>query len=214
MASTPDPPSDVSPSAVTILTTEHYNLQTARVATISEANGRASLFLGSVSAGLVALAFAGQSSRSALYTFGLVLFPVLSFLGVATFERALQASIADTRYMQRINRIRRFYVEAVPEVADHLEPPAATDDVEAVLPTEGFRPGRWQLLVSIVGAIAVINSVLVGVTVALAVAAATDGELWAAVPAGVAVFALALPLHERYQHTIRVTMTRPFPQNH
>lgn len=145
-----DPSADVSSAAVTILTTEHYNLQTARVATISEGNGRASLFLGAVSAGLVALAFAGQSSRPALYTFGLVLFPVLA-----------------------------------------------------------FRPGRWQLLLSIVGAIGVINSVLLGTTGAMAVAALTDGELWWAVPTGVVIFAVALPLHERHQHRVRVRATRP-----
>src|SRR5918997_1199706 len=117
MSNASQPSAEVAPAVVTILTTEHYNLQTARVATISEANGRASLFLGAVSAGLVALAFAGQSSRTALYVFGLVLFPVLVFLGVTTFDRALQASIDDTLALQRINRIRRFYVDAVPQVA-------------------------------------------------------------------------------------------------
>jgi hypothetical protein len=95
-------------AAVTIITTEHFNLQTARAATISESNGRTSIFLGAVSAGLVALAFAGQASRTTLLTFGLVLFPVLAFLGLVTFERVLQASIEDALYLQRINRIRRF----------------------------------------------------------------------------------------------------------
>jgi hypothetical protein len=76
--------SDDPQAAVTILSTEHFNLQTARAATISESNGRTSIFLGAVSAGLVALALAGQASRTTLLTFGLVLLPVLSFLGLAT----------------------------------------------------------------------------------------------------------------------------------
>ncbi len=101
-------------AAVTFATTEHFNLQTARAATISESNGRTSIFLGAMSAGLVALAFAGQASRDALLTLGLVLFPVLFFLGLVTFERVLQSSIEDTMYLQRINRIRRFYVESAP----------------------------------------------------------------------------------------------------
>jgi hypothetical protein len=189
---------------VTILTTEHFNLQTARSSTISEANGRASLFLGAVSAGLVAFAFAGQTSRTVLYTFGLVLFPVLSFLGVTTFDRVLQASIDDTRYMQRINRIRRFYVRAVPPLSDWLEAPAATDEVPDVLRSEGFRPGRWQLLLSVVGAVGVITSVLLGATAGLAVAALAGGELGAGVVAGLVVFAVSVPLHERYQHFARV----------
>src|SRR4051794_162400 len=102
------------------MTTEHFNLQTARAATISETNGRTSIFLGSVSAGLVALAFAGQVSRTDLIGFGLVLFPVLFFLGLVTFERALQSSIEDTLYLQRINRIRRFYLRASPGLAEYL----------------------------------------------------------------------------------------------
>jgi hypothetical protein len=44
-------------------TTEHFNLQTARVATISEADGRASIYLAALSSNLIALAFIGQMSR-------------------------------------------------------------------------------------------------------------------------------------------------------
>ena len=200
MSDLPEALRDDPQSAVAILTTEHFNLQTARAATISETNGRASVFLGSVSAGLVAFAFAGQTSRTALYTFGLVLFPVLSFLGLVTFQRALQASIDDTHFMVRINRIRRFYFDAQPQLGPYLVRPADTDEVVEVLRTEGFvRGSAWQLMLSIVGALGVINSVLFGVTAGLAVAALTDGELWAATPVGLAVFAVAVPLHQRYQ---------------
>jgi hypothetical protein len=75
------------------MTTEHYNLETGRATTISDANGRASIFLGTVSTSLVELAFVGQISRSAtglgqaFYVFGLVLFPSLVFLGLVTFAR-------------------------------------------------------------------------------------------------------------------------------
>ena len=100
------------PAAVTFATTEHFTLQTARGATIAETTGRASLFLGAVSAGLVAFAFAGQTSLTSLYVFGLALFPVLFFLGLVTFRRALQASVADTLYLLRINRLRQFYLSA------------------------------------------------------------------------------------------------------
>jgi hypothetical protein len=198
---------DSPQAAIAFATTEHFNLQTARSSTTSETNGRASLFLGSVSAGLVALAFAGQTSRTALYTFGLALFPVLCFLGLATFHRALQASIDDTLYLQRINRLRRFYLEASPILAGYLARPAATDDVEDVLRREGFRPGRWQLMVSVPGAISVINSALVGVTVGLAAGAVTGDNLWVATIAGVVVFAVAIPAHLRYQHRVRVAAT-------
>jgi hypothetical protein len=52
-----------SPAVVTFVTTEHFVLQTARSAGITEVNGRASIYLAAVSSGLIALAFIGQLSR-------------------------------------------------------------------------------------------------------------------------------------------------------
>jgi hypothetical protein len=49
--------------AATFATTEHFNLQTARATTVSEANGRASIYLAALSSNLIALAFIGQMSR-------------------------------------------------------------------------------------------------------------------------------------------------------
>ncbi len=45
--------------AATFATTEHFNLQTARALTVSEANGRASIYLAALSGNLIALAFVG-----------------------------------------------------------------------------------------------------------------------------------------------------------
>jgi hypothetical protein len=190
-------------AAVAFVTTEHFNLASARGATISETNGRASIFLGSVSAGLVAFAFAAQSSRTALYTFGLVLFPVLVFLGLTTFERVLQTSIDDTVYVRRMNRLRRFYIDAAPGLAGYLSLPAAGEQVEDVLRLEGFRPGPWQLMLSAPGTVGIINSALIGVTVGLAAGALSDSNLWAATIAGLVAFAAAVPAHQRYQTTQR-----------
>src|SRR5215831_1180792 len=77
----PGIPGGPSPALVTFVTTEHFVLQGARSATISESNGRASIFLGAVSGGLIALAFIGQASRlgAAFYAFGLILLPTLAF---------------------------------------------------------------------------------------------------------------------------------------
>ena len=44
---------DPRPAAVTFVTTEHFTLQGARSSTISESTGRASVFLGAVSGGLI-----------------------------------------------------------------------------------------------------------------------------------------------------------------
>jgi hypothetical protein len=203
--SLPDDPQ----AAVTILTTEHFNLQTARAATISESNGRTSIFLGAVSAGLVALAFAGQTSRTTLLTFGLVLFPVLSFLGLVTFERVLQASIEDTLYLQRINRIRRFYHQAAPGLGAYLGVSAPTDDIVGILALDGYSRSRWQLLLSAVGMVGVINSVLLG-AVGGFVAAAVAGTLGPAILVAVVVFGVATVIHQRYQLRARHRKPDPF----
>jgi hypothetical protein len=87
------------PMVVTFMTTEHFVLQTARSAGISETVGRAAIYLAAVSSGLIALAFTGQLSRlgAAFYVFGLVLLPTLAFVGVATFERAVRNGVEDVQ---------------------------------------------------------------------------------------------------------------------
>jgi hypothetical protein len=44
------------------LTTEQFNPQTARMGTIAEGNGRSTLYLGTLSSTVIALAFVGQAS--------------------------------------------------------------------------------------------------------------------------------------------------------
>src|SRR5215467_4656661 len=117
-----------SPAVVTFMTTEHFVLQTARSAGISEVNGRAGFYLAAVSSGLIALAFIGQLSRlgTAFYVFGLVLLPTLAFVGVTTFERALRNGVEDVALAGRINRIRQFYFDAAPQVPGTCRRPAQT----------------------------------------------------------------------------------------
>jgi hypothetical protein len=81
--------------AATFASTEHFNLQASRAITVSEANGRASIYLAALSSNLIALAFIGQMSRLgvAFYAFALILLPVLAFVGTVTFLRLVQSSI-------------------------------------------------------------------------------------------------------------------------
>jgi len=74
------PPGDPRPSAVAFATTEHFTLQGLRASTIAESTGRATMFLGAVSGGLVALGLIATASRvgTAFYAFGLILLPTLS----------------------------------------------------------------------------------------------------------------------------------------
>ena len=193
-----------SPAVVTVMTTEHFVLQTARSAGIAEVNGRAGFYLAAVSSGLIALAFIGQLSRlgTAFYVFGLAVLPTLAFVGVTTFERALRNAVEDFRLAGRINRIRQFYFDAAPQVARYLPPPGPE------LPAPRYRPSWYQFL-TIAGALAVVNSVLIGGVLGLAVQAGT-GTLAASAAAGVITGAGALAAHLIRQREIwRAAGRRP-----
>ena len=104
--------------AATFATTEHFCLQSARSITVSEANGRASIYLAALSSSLIALAFIGQMSRlgAAFFAFALILLPVLAFVGVVTFLRLVQSSIEEIAYAHRIALLRDFYLRLSPEL--------------------------------------------------------------------------------------------------
>ena len=75
---------DPRPAAVTFVTAEHFTLQGARSSTTSESTGRASVFLGAVSGGLIALGLVATAAKTgvAFYMFGLILPPTLAFAGL------------------------------------------------------------------------------------------------------------------------------------
>ena len=108
--------------AATFATTEHFNLQVSRAITVSEANGRASIYLAALSSNLIALAFIGQMSRLgvAFYAFALILLPVLAFVGTVTFLRLVQSSIEDIAYAHRIALVRSYYLRVSPELEPFL----------------------------------------------------------------------------------------------
>lgn len=184
-----------SPAVVTFMTTEHFVLQTARSAGIAELNGRAGFYLATVSSGLIALAFTGQLSRlgTAFYVFGLVLLPTLAFVGVTTFERALRNRVEDAQIAGRINRIRQYYFDAAPQVARYLPPPS--EDIPAAIAAQaGVSSPPWYQFLTIAGALAVVNSVLIAGAIGLAVQAGT-GALPASAAVGVITGAAALAAH-------------------
>jgi hypothetical protein len=184
-------------AAVSFVTTEHFVLSGARASTIAESNGRANMFLAAVSGGLVALGLVATASSlgDAFYGFGLVLLPTLTFVGLVTFERALQTSIEDTEYARRIALLRSYYVEQAPEIARFLlsAPPAEQLHMGRV-------PGdRWQGYRTVAGMVAVITAVLAGSTAALAAILIFDHSLTAAVIAGAAVAVPVLVALIRHQ---------------
>src|ERR687887_653012 len=101
------------------LTTEHFVLQTARAATIQEANWRASLFLTAVSSATMALAFVAQVTKmgQGFVLFCMILLPCVYFIGLVTFVRTVQVAIEDMVHARGMARIRHYYLELAPSMA-------------------------------------------------------------------------------------------------
>jgi hypothetical protein len=182
--------------AATFASTEHFNLQTARAITVSEANGRASIYLAALSSNLIALAFIGQMSRLgvAFYSFALILLPVLAFVGVVTFLRLVQSSLEDLAYAHRIGLLRNFYLRLSPELEPYLV---------VVRGTPSAAPTAWQLTLTVAGMVAVVNSVVVGACAGLVLAAAGIHSLAIPVGVGAVIGASAFSLHERHHRRAR-----------
>jgi hypothetical protein len=172
-------------ATVAFVTTEHFTLHVARGATIAESTGRATMFLGSVSGGLIALGLVATATRvgTAFYAFGLVLLPLLAFVGVVSFERTLQSGLEDWGYARRIARLRAYYFDQAPELLPYM---LSVPDAER-LAVLGLPRSRWQGWRSIAGMVAVITAALAGSAAGLLAAVTSNHSLAAALPAGAAV---------------------------
>jgi hypothetical protein len=156
---------------VTLLTTEHFTLQGSRASTISESSSRAALYVGALSSSLIALGFLGQASEfdTSFDIFALVVLPTVYVLGLFTHVRVVQSSIEDIFYGRAINRIRGVYRQLAGSKARYFLL-GGHDDVYGVLANMGIgKPSRWQLYLTLGTMVAVVNSVVGGTTVALAV---------------------------------------------
>jgi hypothetical protein len=170
-------------------------LQTARALTVSEANGRASIYLAALSSNLIALAFIGQMSRLgvAFYAFALILLPVLAFVGTVTFLRLVQSSVEDIAYAHRIALVRSYYLRVAPELEPYLVVLRGT----RAAPCDGA-PSAWQLALTAAGMVAVVNSVVVAACAGLVLVAAGVHSLAVPTAAGAVIGAGAFSLHERH----------------
>jgi hypothetical protein len=185
--------------AISFVTTEHFTLQGARSQTISESTGRASMFLASVSGGLVAwgLVATATGAGGGFFAFGVVLLPTLAFVGLVTFERTLQSGIEDLGYARRIARLRAYYFDNAPELAPYL----LSVEPEARLRVQGLRGGYFQAFRTIAGMMGVITAVLTGSEAGLAVIAAFDAPATSFAVGGVVALAVLIAMM-RYQRGV------------
>src|ERR1700742_67956 len=189
---------DAQSAWIGVLTTEHYNLAMLRIATISEANGRASVFLGALSAGLIALGFQGIGhGRSAGTTvFEMLVLSSLAFLGLVAFLRCLEVSIDDWEFGMRIAQLREVYCDLMPDLTGVLAMTSAMEESVAML------GGRWQpfqKMLSVAGSVGVLTSVVFGADVGV-LTYGVGASLYVSIGVGAGVGLVAAVLGSLYQY--------------
>jgi hypothetical protein len=170
---------------LTALTTEHFTLQGARSQTMSESSARASLYIVAVSSTLVALGFITQLSEigDVFNVFALTVLPTLYVLGAVTYVRLVECGAEDFRYGLAINRIRGYYKEIAEERAD-LFLLSGHDDAASVFENMAISPEGRTPLFAFSSAVAVINAVVGGAAIAVALGVIVDASLGLAAGVG------------------------------
>lgn len=201
-----------------ILSTEHWSLLASRSLAWNESFSRGGMFLATLSGAIVALALVAQATEfgEGFRIFGLVILPVVLFVGVGTNFRMGFSNYHDARCVQGMNRIRAGYLEIAPDL-DRFFVMGSTDDERGFELTQALAPGTpmiVQMLASSPMLISVLNSVLAGAIVALAVLQVGGGTLpalGAAVAAFVAAMAAFLAYARRQISGVRKEFVPLFP---
>jgi hypothetical protein len=181
------------------VTTEHNALQSARAAAITESTSRAGIFMGAVSAGLIALSLTATvtKQRTGFYILSAVLLSSLAFIGFATFDRVLRSGIEAVHYGERIARLRAYYFDIAPELTQYLAS-LPSPRHRAIRALEGR---RWRFYRTLAGMIGTVTAVLAGVaagTITEVVSGNSVFRGWVtAGVVGVAVLAALILVHDR-----------------
>jgi hypothetical protein len=163
---------------LTALTTEHFGLAGTRAQVTGESSARAALYISAVSSTLVALGFIGQISEvgDAFNVFALTVLPTLYVLGIFTFVRTVENGVEDLMMGRAINRIRAYYLQIAGEEARYFML-SAHDDAVGVIRNMGVSLERRQQFFTTGSMIAVINSVVGGAAIAIAIGALSSAPL-------------------------------------
>ena len=192
------------PRALSILSTEHWSLLSARSLAYNEAFIRGGMFLTFLSMSFVALALLAQGMGSFDSQFLTIAAVVLGFdlvIGLATYGRISGANVDDLRAVHGMARIRHAYTQIAPITAPYFTTPTH-DDIESVLLTYGSpaNSGVGLVLYGLTtsgGMIGLITAMIGGVLAAvLGLLMGVSGELavWVGLGGGVLVFlALLVP---------------------
>lgn len=184
------------PRALTILSTEHYSLMTARSLVYNEAFARAGMFLAFLSATLVALGLIANATgfSDGFLSVSAAVLALDLFVGLASLGRIAAASDEDIRYLQGMSRLRHAYHEMVPGL-DRYFVSSKHDDVASVVSLYGPSSGGAVRniihgLTTTPGMISVICAAVSGALAAVIALLATHDGVAGAVTGGV-IFLIA-----------------------
>ncbi|MDQ3689908.1 MAG: hypothetical protein M3406_07745 [Chloroflexota bacterium] len=184
-----------------ILSTEHWSLLASRSLAWNESFSRAGMFLSTLSGAIVALALVAQATEfgEGFRIFGLVILPVVLFVGIGTVLRMGIANYHDATCVIGMNRIRAGYLEIAPDL-ERFFVMGTTDDERGISMTMAVQPRTpvlAQMLASSPMLISVLNSVLVGAIGAL-LTLQLGGETPVAVALGAFAFVVAMGGFQAY----------------
>ncbi len=193
-----------------ILSTEHWSLLASRSLAWNESFSRAGMFLSTLSGSIVALALVAQATQfgEGFRVFGLVILPVVLFIGIGTTLRMGIANNHDAVCVLGMNRIRAGYLEIAPDL-ERFFVMGTTDDERGMLLTMAIEP-RTPILVQMIASspmlISVVNAVLAGGIAAL-LTMQLGGEAGLAIGVGVVAFFGAMAASMAYARR-DMTMSR------
>jgi hypothetical protein len=166
--------SDRQTAFMSALVTEHFVLQTAASATVTEAASRTSLYVFSLSSSLVAMGFVSQFPQT-FRLFAAAILPSLFALGVFTTVRLVDNGIENQQFLRGIARIRGYYRTLTPDAAVYFSAESGR------WPEAHAKPPLWYsagiaLLTTAATMIAFINSIVAGAGVTLLVNSLFSGR--------------------------------------
>ncbi|MBO9625164.1 MAG: hypothetical protein J7484_02165 [Microbacterium sp.] len=159
---TPIAPGDLA-TLHSALANEQMVLQSVASATISEAGVRSTIYLSTLSSGLVALGFSA-STPGLLATLTVTLLPTIFMLGWFTVVRLVDTTVENIAVRHTMERIRAYFAGV------HPSGPPLLVSGDARTGEYGVRYGRASFLFTMASMVAAVNCVLGGALVALALA--------------------------------------------
>jgi hypothetical protein len=159
----------LGPHAAAILAAEHWSLLASRSLIWNEAMSRATVFLTTLSASIIALALLADATGfgSQTTTLALVLLPVVFFLGITAYARLVQINTEEFELVLAMNRLRHAYLQIEPGLERYFTTGYHDDERGVIASYMLDGPSRRWLLVHFM-----VNTPMIVATVDAALAAA------------------------------------------